>query len=437
MIRPTQQLAWTTGVPLSVAIAEVFFPQFFPASLAVVGIVLIVAVVDLVRLPKARGISVIRETPTTMPVGIQRAVHLRLLNKQPRPLSITVSDFYPGLLRAIGLPSPMLEVLPNRVMLFTYQLLPNSRGSFEFGIPQLALASPWRFWQRLVRVGHSTSIRVYPDYAQVLKSALLAAQQRLDMMGILKRRRRGEGTEFQQLREFRTGDRLSQVNWKATAKLGTLISNEFQEERDQQIVVLIDCSYRMRSQDDELSHFDHTLNAVILLSYFATKQGDAIGLMTFSGDQQRFVAPAKGTHVIPKLLDTLFDLQPSNDSPDYQVMCRQLFKFVKKRSLVVLVTTIRDDVAAELKSVVRTLSARHLVIVVNLREAILTEIQNRPIRNMDDALTWLGAQEFSLCTRRAVDALRTGSVEVLDTSAKDLPIALANRYLALKNSGRL
>jgi uncharacterized protein (DUF58 family) len=425
------------GIPLLAAGVEIFVPSMWNVAIALCGLLAAVLIVDWIRTPHAAGLTVIREVVTTMPVGVSRTVNLRILNKRTSRVRFRLWDFFPGDLRAAGLPSPALLAEPERVVWYTYKLHPNRRGTFQFGPTQLALASPWRFWDRLVRVGQSTSIRVYPDYAQVLKSALLAAQQRLDMMGILKRRKRGEGTEFQQLREFRVGDRLNQVNWKATAKLATLISNEYQEERDQQIVFLLDCSYRMRSQDATLSHFDHTLNAVILLSYFATKQGDAIGLMTFGGASDRFIAPAKGVHVVPKLLETLFDLQPSNDSPDYQMMCRQLFKLVKKRSLIVLVTTMRDDIGPELKAVVRALSARHLVLVANIREAILSEIAAKPIHTLDDALTWLGAIDFSDRTRRTIDSLRGGGAEIMDSTAQDLPIAISNRYLALKQSGRI
>jgi uncharacterized protein (DUF58 family) len=437
MIRPTPRLILGLGFPLALAVAEVFAAEFGIVLLAVGALLLLAAAVDWLRTPRPAGLSVIREIATTMPVGIARTVHLRVLNKQARAIRFRLWDLFPGQLRASGLPSPRLSAAPGHALQFAYKLHPDHRGTYEFGRTQLALVSPWGFWERLVKIGEASSIRVYPDYVQVLKSALLAARQRLDMMGILKRRRRGEGTEFQQLREFRVGDRLNQVNWKATAKLATLISNEFQEERDQQIVFLLDGSYRMRSQDGALSHFDHTLNAIILLTYFAVKQGDAIGLLTFGGSHDRYVAPAKGKRVIPELLDTLFDLQPSNDSPDYQMMSRQLLRLVKKRSLIVLVTTLRDDVAAELKSAIRAMTARHLVLVANIHEAILGEIAARPIHSTDDALTWLGAQDFVERTRRAVDGLRGGGVDILDSSARDLPIAISNRYLALKQSGRI
>ena len=103
------------------------------------------------------------------------------------------------------------------------------------------------------------------------------------MVGAHLRRRRGEGTEFQQLREYRLGDSLRQIDWKATQRARKLISRDYQDERNQQVMLLVDTGRRMLARDDGLSHFDHVLNAALLVAYIALRQGDVVGLLAAAG----------------------------------------------------------------------------------------------------------------------------------------------------------
>ena len=131
-------------------------------------------------------------------------------------------------------------------------------------------------WKKNIIQPLKSEVRNYPNFSSVMKYSLLATDQRLNQMGILKKRRRGEGLNFHQLREYRDGDSLRQIDWNATARTHKLISRDYQEERDQQIIFLVDCGRRMLAHDDQLSHFDHTLNAILLLSHVALRQGDAV-----------------------------------------------------------------------------------------------------------------------------------------------------------------
>ena len=148
------------------------------------------------------------------------------------------------------------------------------------------------------------------------KFAALASGHRLPQLGIHHQRRRGEGSEFHQLRDYRPGDSLRQVDWKATARCRRLISRDYQDEQDQQVVCLLDCGRRMRSLDGRLSHFDHTLTALLLLAYVALRQGDAVGLLTFAGPE-RWVPPRKTRGTLDRLMAAVHDLEPGLEPTDY------------------------------------------------------------------------------------------------------------------------
>ncbi len=150
-----------------------------------------------------------------------------------------------------------------------------------------------RLWTAQHFLKENSVVRVFPDFARVQSGQLQASEHWLSQLGVQQQQRRGSGLEFHQLREFRTDDSLKQIDWKATARKRTPIAREYQDERDQQIIFLLDCGRSMRSQDGTLSHLDHALNACLLLAYNALRQGDAVGLQTFAG-HQRIIAARKG-----------------------------------------------------------------------------------------------------------------------------------------------
>ncbi len=194
---------------------------------------------------------------------------------------------------------------------FRYRARPLRRGPASLGACHLREASLMGLWRFQLRAGAPSPVRVFPNFSPVKKYAELAVGHRLSQMGIHRRRRRGEGREFHQLREYREGDSLRQIDWKATARLRRLISKEYQEERDQQVVLLLDCGRRMRGCEpgqEAVSHFDQTLTALLLLSFVALREGDAVGLLTF-GSEARWMPPRKGRAALDDLMERLYDLE--------------------------------------------------------------------------------------------------------------------------------
>lgn len=393
-------------------------------------------VIEALRLLQEELPEIVRKTEGSLPLGVWRDIRLRATNHNGRSLRLTLFDDYPTAAAEIeGLPL-QLEVAPGHWAEALYRLRATVRGEHMFSGVEALLESPFRLWRRHVRLGEPQSVRVYPNFAAVAKFALLATDNRLSQMGIRKRRRRGEGMEFHQLREYRDGDSLRQIDWNATSRQLKLISREYQDERDQQVVFLVDCGRRMLACDDDLPHFDQALNAVLLLSYVALRQGDAVGLLTFSGDT-RFIPPVKGAHAVNVVLSQVYDLQPSLMTPDYRQAATELLKRLKKRSLIVLVTNLRDEDAGELIPALRMLRTRHLVLLASLQERIINQALETPVDTFDDALRHAATHRYLAGRRKATDTVRGHGVELLDVEPSQLPISLVNRYLDIKRSGKL
>jgi len=244
------------------------------------------------------------------------------------------------------------------------------RGDFTFTGVHCRLRK-W-LWEYQFKHTVETTVRIFPNFAAEQQLGMLAGATADTQIDATKRQQRGSGTEFHQLREYRDGDPLRTIDWKASSRLQKLIAKEYQDETDQQIVILLDCGKRMSHTDGEFSHLDETLNAIILLSHLANKQGDSIGLMTFGGID-RWVPPVKGAGATQKLLSQMYDLQPTVQVPDFTLAASQLMQRLKKRALVIVVTNTRNDEQPALVEAITLLRKRHLVLLADMQETVVSE----------------------------------------------------------------
>ncbi|MEM6732598.1 MAG: DUF58 domain-containing protein, partial [Myxococcota bacterium] len=254
--------------------------------------------------------------------------------------------------------------------------------------------------------------------------------------GIKKRQRRGAGTEFQELRDYQPGDPLRQIDWRATSRVRRVIARDYQDERDQQILFLVDAGRRMHSRDGTLSHLDHALNAVLLLGHVALSQGDAVGLMSF-GSEDRWLAPSKGQQHLNAMLNAVFDLQTDPVPGDVEGAVRRVLAKLRKRTLLIVVTNLRDETDHELLSGLSFAGRKHLVLLTSLRELALKHALDAPIHGFDDALRYAATQHYLRDRSLAHARLTMAGVLHLDVAPQELAVGLVNQYLAVKASGRL
>jgi uncharacterized protein (DUF58 family) len=391
------------------------FAAFFSAC----AVLLLLGAVDAWRLRGLITPLLERDLPPVVPVGIEGVVTLRLRHQGSSPLSIEVHDLHPGDWPVFGLPhAVMLPV--DRELEVLYRITPTERGTFSFEGCALLLGSPLRLWRQRRTVSIQQSLRVYPNFAPLAKLALIGAEQASRVVGAHLHRRRGEGTEFQQLREYRTGDSLRQIDWKASQRARKLISRDYQDERNQQVMLLLDTGRRLLARDGTLTHFDHVLNASLMLAYMALRQGDAVGLLASD-----------------VLLDTLFDLDAQPVATDYLEVATQLSMRQSRRSLVVLITNVRDEDIDDLLAAVRQMQRRHLVCVASLREHVLDQVLTADVQDFSQAVTAAAMAQYIEQRTRAHQLLRARGIDVLDVSCAELPAALVQHYLSIKRSARL
>lgn len=409
--------------------------RYLPLSLwqAVAGMIAMLAALDALLLWRRPTPQVRRELPDALALGVERETWLQLETFGRQRLD--VFDLVPDGWSSHGLPRRLSLAAASEAR-FSYRFTPANRGSFAFEGVQLRLHSPLRLWRHLRLAGSPQTVRVYPDFAPLTRYALLSAEMASRLVGAHLKRRRGEGTDFHQMREYRVGDSLRQIDWKATARARKLISREYQDEKNQQLLLMIDTGRRMMADEGGLSHFDHVLNAALVVAYLALRQGDGVGLFA-SGGQTRWVAPQRGMGGIDTLLRASYDLQPQPVATDYLAAATELSLRQSRRALVMLVTNVRDEDIEDLLAAVRLLQKRHLVCVASLRERELDQALAADVDTLADALQTGAIARYLQMRSAAHEALRSHRVMVLDVTAEELPAALVERYLAVKRDGLL
>ncbi len=418
------------------ALGAAFEPRLATAWWVGVAVFVLLAGVDAAHAWRSPLPVVERRLPRSMSLATWTTVHLTVTNAMARRgLKVIVYDFHPQSFAVRDIPAA-LDVRPGQFVDLAYEVRPTERGAFEFEGTEVRIASSLGFWWRRLRLPVSDLVRVYPNYSTIKKLLAYEVENHLQLAGVRMSRRRGEGIEFHQLRDYREGDSLRAIDWKATSRMSRLIAREYQDERDQQVVFIIDAGRRMLARDAELSHFDHALNAMLLMSYVALRQGDAAGVLTV-GEERRWLKPRKGMDAVNSLLNHVYDVQPEPIEIDYVAAATDLAVRQRRRSLVVLLTNVREEDSEDLRTAADLLRRRHLVMLASLRERALDDIVDRPVAGFDAALDYAATSRYLEDRRESQNLLRAKGVFVEDCLSEDLPAAITSRYLAIKRAGML
>ncbi len=399
----------------------------------------IVSVLQVWRSPMLTvELGVTREVDASLPLGEWSLVRLHLTSNGAHGLDLEIFDHVPGHAETESLPARLHIPAADEAVraAVEYRLRPTRRGDFSIGRAELWRRSTGDLVRKRCFIGESQNFRVLPNFRPVLTQGLAGLEARLVNLGVHLQRKRGDGLEFEQLRDYRSGDSMRHIDWKATARRGQLIARQYQEERNQQVVLMLDCGRRMHAREGDLTHFDHILNAVLLLAYIAIRQGDAVGLQAFAG-APRWLPPVRGAAALGQVLHALHDLQTTDQQADYVTAAAELAKQQRRRALVVLMTNIRDEDTGDLLTAIHALRQRHLVLVASLRERELGALTDQPVDDLASALEVSSSHLYLAARRKAHARIRSAGAFVLDVEPQDLPASLVSSYVDIKRAGRL
>ncbi len=432
---PTHRLLILSTLWLLLAAVTVVLPWLRLPWLWLGGGASLVVLTDLMIVRFWISLDLQRRLPGRFALGEAGEVRLILRNEGNSSATVEVFDGIPH--GAIAPTLPWSGVVPpHREIRVFHPVTLLERGEAVFSPVHLRRRSPLGFWTRKSLHLVDETVKVYPNYEPVIRFALLAMQHRESPLGIIRRPRAGSSRDFHQLRDYRDGDPLGQIDWKATSRRQTLISRDYQEQRNQSVVFLLDTGRRMRALDGGVPQFDSILNAVLLVAHVALRQGDQVAVKSFGGTD-RWLPPVKGSHAMPVLLNHLYDYQTTTAPSDFSGAVEQLMARQRRRALVILLTNLRGEDGKELVPALQVLKSRHLVLLASMRERSVEDAISTPVDGFSTALKFLAADRYAQERREILATLGALGVLTLDSTAQEFAIALANSYFDIKSAGRI
>jgi uncharacterized protein (DUF58 family) len=442
-IFPRRAMMWWALVPAAYSVVLLSASQLFP-QLAGPGIVLwiliginvvltIVLVADVATIPHRAWFECQREIPRIASLKKPHPVKLTVLNRSNHPLEVWVRDELPD--DCSARPEQFHLRLPARSRSGVhYELEARRRGAFRLDHIYLRATSRLGLWQRHLRYGVEHVLHVYPDMRQMREYALLARTDRLSLVGLRRTRRIGQDNEFERLRDYTLDDNYKHIDWRSTARRGKLTVKDFQTNQSQRVLFLVDCGRMMTGASAGISLLDHAFNAALMLSYVALRKGDSVGLLCFADEIQAFVPPRGGMNQMNRLLHASFDRFPHLVESRYDEAFVYLNSRCRKRSLVILITNVIDEVNShQIGRYLTSLVGRHLPLGVLLRDHAIFDAAAAPQLDDEQTLYRAAAAGEIVAWRRGVLAdLERQGVLSLDVFPEQMTAPLVNRYLEIK-----
>jgi uncharacterized protein (DUF58 family) len=252
-------------------------------------------------------------------------------------------------------------------------------------------------------------------------------------MGVRRTRKIGQDNEFERLRDYTLDDNYKHIDWRTTARRGKLTVKDFQASQSQRLMFLVDCGRMMTNEASGVSLLDHALNAVLMLSFVALRQGDAVGMIAFSDEIHSFVPARSGMSQMNQLLHASFDRFPRLVESRYDQAFLYLNAQCRKRALVVLASNVIDEVNAhQIERYLTNLSGKHLPLAVLLRDHRLFSAVEAYEPQGPELYRAAAAAEILSWRRQVLSNLSQQGVLALDVFPEDMTAPLVNQYLEVK-----
>lgn len=404
-----------------------------------VGLLAVGALVawDVARAPGAEDLGVRRFAPSVGRTGREDRVSVRVRNPRSRPVRLSLRDAAPPSLHraprihAATLAAASAARLDGRIR-------PERRGRLPLGPITVRASGPLALAGRQGTLAEPWTVKVYPPLPARREVALRLERARLLQSGERSTAVRGGGSDFDSLREYHPDDEFRRINWRATARTTRTISNVYREERNQQVMLLFDCGRTMATSLRDVSRFELALDAGFAVAELAARVGDQVGMLAFSAGVVSRIAPRGGRSQPRRILDQLYDVEPTLDAPNYRLAFAQLLDRHRRRALLILLTELTHPAAMEgLLDALPALRARHVVIVATVRDPAVEAMARATPASSEAAYAKAAAAEFLAQRDAAAARLRRLGAVVVDRPPGALGGALADQYLRIKAHGRL
>jgi uncharacterized protein (DUF58 family) len=388
---------------------------------------------DLRRLPRPAQLGVNRLWSEPPQLGVESKVTLELQNSGGLPVSVQIIDDAPASFRS---GTPEIEVsapVGTRAARASYTVRPGERGDTRFGSIYLRYQSAMRIAERWAIAPLEQTVRVYPNLEEAQQDTIYLIRSRQIAMEKRHLRQRGQGREFESLREYREGDEWRDICWSATARRGKLISRSYRIERSQTVWLILDAGRLLRTRVLGLSKLDYSAGAALSLAQVALYSGDRVAMLAYGRRVQQRLPPGRGSGHVRALLDSLAQVRGEEFEADHQRAAEALLTFQKRRSLVVWLTDLSETATTpEVIESASRLANRHLVLFTVIGQPELRELLRERPSNARQMFHHVAAQEIVQRRDVLLRTLRQQGVLTLEVDPSRLSSSVVNQYLSAK-----
>jgi uncharacterized protein (DUF58 family) len=412
------------------------FGWLYPFAQTAFAIGVALVVTDIALLYARRpDIVCLREVSPVLSLSDPNPVHIHLHHSGRQPFYIDVYDDLPVQFQERDYAVRLL-LNPGEQKVLERTLQPLSRGEYAFGNLHVFLATTLGLMQRRLNIQQEETIAVYPSIIQMKRYELRAMQHIAHDSGIKKMRRIGHSYEFEQIKNYVQGDDYRSINWKASGRRGTLMVNQYEDERSQQVYVVIDKSRAMKMPFEGLSLMDYAINTALALSNIILKKQDKAGLLTFSNAIGATIKAERSGGQLNRILDALYREKERPGESNFELLYQAVRRLISARSLLILFTNFESSYALERAlPILRRLNRAHLLVVVFFENTEIRRLAEEGVSHTADVYRQTVARQFLHEKKEMVQKLRQYGIQSILTSPKDLTINTINKYLELKSRG--
>ena len=429
----SRRFYWTLVSIIVLFILAYVFPWLFSVAKLVFGGFLLLVLLDYTILFSKKGIRAQRKVPDAFSNGDQNKVEIIIRNRYPFKSRVKVIDELPDQFQRRDF---LLEstVDGSSATTLHYHLRPVERGEYKFHGINVFVRSPLGLVVKRERIDAEQTVKVLPSYVHLRQFELLAHSNNLAEAGNKKIRKIGHSLEFEQIKEYVTGDDIRSINWKATArKGGQLMVNNYTDERSQQVYCIIDKGRVMKMPFEGMTLLDYAINATLILSKVALIKQDRAGLITFAESIGHFLPANRKAAQMASILDALYNQQTKFLESNFEKLNTLIRTRITQRSLIILFTNFESLSGLQRQlPFFRSIARSHLLLVVFFENTELRQLTESRATDVESLYIKTIAEKFVYEKRLIVKELQQHGIFSILTAPKNLTIDTVNKYLELK-----
>lgn len=435
-IFPTTRLAMASAAIVAVFLLGFGFHIFFAIGKVLLLLLVGLMIADILLLYRQpHGVKAKRYSPDKMSNGDENPVYYSITNDYQFAVHLVMQDEFPFQFQVRNT-AVHFDLAPGEQKEHYIALRPTERGEYHFGKLHLHCRSTLQLFSRQYSFEETKAVPVYPSFLQLKKYELAAFSNRLTEAGIKKIRAIGQHTEFDQIREYVKGDDYRTINWKATARKGELMVNQYQDEKSQQVYCLIDKGRAMKMPFNGLTLLDYAINSSLVMSSVSLNKDDRAGLITFSNRIGTLYKASSKRSQMHYIREALYNQTTRFQESDYERLYRNIKSKVTNRSLMLLYTNFESLVALNRQMrYLRAIARDHMLVVVFFENTEVNAVANRPAKTVEGIYQKTIAEKFVYEKRLIVKELQKYGIQAILTSPQNLTINSINKYLELKARG--